>query len=64
MPASSQVLDPIQVSFDADTAWLLAIRGRRTRSARRFTRHLPSRWSWHHRFDGTLTRLRALPARR
>lgn len=41
---------------------LLNIPGRLTRSARRWTLHLPSRWPWQHVFEDTLERLRALPA--
>ena len=41
---------------------LLTIPGRLTRSARRWTLHLPSRWPWQHVFEDTLGRLRALPA--
>jgi hypothetical protein len=41
---------------------LLTIPGRLTRSARRFTLHLPARWPWQHVFEDTLRRLRALPA--
>ena len=41
---------------------LLAIPGRITRSARRLTLHLPTRWPWRHEFEATLQRLRALPA--
>jgi hypothetical protein len=41
---------------------LLTIPGRLTRSARRWTLHLPTRWPWQHVFEDTLQRLRALPA--
>ena len=41
---------------------LLTIPGRLTRSARRWTLHLPTRWPWQHVFEDTLGRLRALPA--
>jgi hypothetical protein len=41
---------------------LLAIPGRLTRSARRWTLHLPARWPWQHDFIEALTRIRALPA--
>jgi len=41
---------------------LLAIPGRLTRTARRWTLHLPARWPWQHVFKDTLARLRALPA--
>lgn len=41
---------------------LLTIPGRLTRSARRWTLHLPARWPWQHVFEDTLGRLRALPA--
>ena len=41
---------------------LLTLPGRLTRSARRWTLHLPSRWPWQHVFEDTLERLRALPA--
>ena len=41
---------------------LLALPGRLTRSARRWTLHLPARWPWHDDFTGALKRLRALPA--
>jgi hypothetical protein len=40
---------------------LLRIPGRLTRTARRFTLHLPSRWPWHHDFIRALARIRALP---
>ena len=41
---------------------LLSLPGRLTRTARRWTLHLPTRWPWHTAFEDTLTRLRALPA--
>jgi hypothetical protein len=41
---------------------LLSLPGRLTRTARRFTLHLPTRWPWQHVFEDTLERLRALPA--
>jgi hypothetical protein len=41
---------------------LLNIPGRLTRTARRWTLHLPARWPWEHVFEDTLGRLRALPA--
>jgi hypothetical protein len=41
---------------------LLTIPGRLTRTARRWTLHLPARWPWQHVFEDTLGRLRALPA--
>jgi len=40
---------------------LLALPGRLTRSARRWTLHLPARWPWHHDFIRALARIRALP---
>jgi hypothetical protein len=40
---------------------LLALPGRLTRSARRFTLHLPARWPWAHTFTMALARLRCLP---
>ena len=40
---------------------LLALPGRLTRSARRWTLHLPARWPWQHAFVEALTRIRALP---
>src|SRR3954449_9467295 len=40
---------------------LLALPGRLTRSARRWTLHLPARWPWQHAFIEALTRIRALP---
>jgi len=39
---------------------LLALPGRLTRSARRWTLHLPARWPWQHAFVEALTRIRAL----
>lgn len=42
--------------------WLVAIPGRLTRTARRFTLHLPARWPWRQAFIEALTRIRALPA--
>ena len=41
---------------------LLTIPGRLTRSARRWTLHLPARWPWQHDFVRALARIRALPA--
>jgi hypothetical protein len=41
---------------------LLALPGRLTHSARRWTLHLPARWPWQHDFIEALTRIRALPA--
>ena len=41
---------------------LLALPGRLTRTARRWTLHLPARWPWHHAFIEALTRIRAHPA--
>jgi hypothetical protein len=43
-------------------ARLLSLPGRLTRTARRWTLHLPTRWPWQHVFEDTLGRLRALPA--
>ena len=40
---------------------LLALPGRLTRSARRWTLHLPARWPWQHDFLAALQRLRAIP---
>jgi hypothetical protein len=39
---------------------LLALPGRLTRSARRWTLHLPARWPWQHAFAEALARIRAL----
>lgn len=41
---------------------LLVLPGRLTRTARRFTLHLPARWPWQAAFIEALTRIRALPA--
>ena len=41
---------------------LLNIPGRLTRTARRWSLHLPARWPWARQFLHTLQRLRALPA--
>ena len=41
---------------------LLALPGRLTRTARRWTLHLPARWPWQRAFVEALTRIRALPA--
>lgn len=41
---------------------LLALPGRLTRSARRWTLHLPARWPWRAAFVEALERIRALPA--
>jgi hypothetical protein len=41
---------------------LLQIPGRLTRSARKWTLHLPARWPWQHDFIRALARIRALPA--
>jgi Transposase DDE domain group 1 len=42
--------------------WLIALPGRLTRTARRFTLHLPARWPWQEAFVEALTKIRALPA--
>jgi Transposase DDE domain group 1 len=42
--------------------WLIALPGRLTRTARRFTLHLPARWPWRDAFTEALERIRALPA--
>ena len=41
---------------------LFALPGRLTRTARRWTLHLPARWPWQTDFIEALTRVRALPA--
>jgi hypothetical protein len=41
---------------------LLALPGRLTRTARRWTLHLPARWPWQHDYERALARIRALPA--
>jgi len=41
---------------------LLRMPGRLTRSARKWTLHLPARWPWQDDFHAALKRLRALPA--
>lgn len=41
---------------------LLTIPGRLTRTARRWTLHLPAGWPWQRDFIAALARLRALPA--
>jgi hypothetical protein len=41
---------------------LLAMPGRLTTHAARWTLHLPARWPWQQDFNDALTRLRALPA--
>ena len=41
---------------------LLAMPGRLTTHAARWTLHLPARWPWQQDFNSALTRLRALPA--
>jgi hypothetical protein len=41
---------------------LLALPGRLTHTARRWTLHLPARWPWQHDFIEALTRIRALPS--
>jgi len=43
---------------------LFGLAGRLTRSARRFTLHLPARWPWAIGFAASLARLRADPAPR
>jgi hypothetical protein len=40
---------------------LLSVPGRLTRTARRWTLHLPARWPWQHDFIRALARIRALP---
>ena len=39
---------------------LLALPGRLTRTARRWTLHLPARWPWRHTFAEALARIQAL----
>jgi hypothetical protein len=41
---------------------LLALPGRLTRTARRWTLHLPARWPWQSDYEEALARIRALPA--
>ena len=41
---------------------LIAMPGRLTRHARRWTLHLPARWPWHGDYTRALDRIRALPA--
>ena len=41
---------------------LIALPGCLTRTARRFTLHLPARWPWREAFIEAFTRIRALPA--
>jgi Transposase DDE domain group 1 len=41
---------------------LIALPGRLTRTARRWTLHLPARWPWRDAFVEALERIRALPA--
>jgi hypothetical protein len=41
---------------------LLALPGRLTHHARRWTLHLPARWPWQGDFEAALARIRALPA--
>lgn len=41
---------------------LIALPGRLTRTARRWTLHLPARWPWRDAFAEALERIRALPA--
>ncbi len=41
---------------------LFALPGRLTKTARRWTLHLPARWPWQIEFIEALTRIRALPA--
>jgi hypothetical protein len=41
---------------------LLAVPGRLTTHAGRWTLHLPARWPWQHNFTEALARIRALPA--
>lgn len=41
---------------------LLALPGRLTHSARRWTLHPPARWPWHDDYTNALARIRALPA--
>jgi hypothetical protein len=40
---------------------LLVLPGRLTRSARRWTLHLPAGWPWAHSFQMALARLRCIP---
>lgn len=54
--------DPTPRTARTIRRWLLVIPGRLTRTARRFTLHLPARWPWQRSFIEALTRIRALPA--
>ena len=40
---------------------LFGLVGRLTRSARRWTLHLPARWPWRTEFEAALARFRAIP---
>jgi hypothetical protein len=56
------VTSPVLVVAKTLRRRLLAIPGRLTRSARRWTLHLPTGWPWAEQFLATLRRLRAIPA--
>jgi hypothetical protein len=53
--------DPTPRTAHTTRRRLFALPGRLTRSARRWTLHLPARWPWQAAFIEALTRIRALP---
>jgi hypothetical protein len=53
--------DPTPRTARTIRRWLIALPGRLTRTARRFTLHLPARWPWQLKFIEALSRIRALP---
>jgi hypothetical protein len=54
--------DPTQRAAATLRRRLFALPGRLTRTARRWTLHLPARWPWARDFIEALARIRALPA--
>jgi Transposase DDE domain group 1 len=55
------VADPTPRAAATIRRRLFALPGRLTRTARRWTLHLPARWPWARDFTDALTRIRALP---
>jgi hypothetical protein len=55
------VVDPTPRAAATIRRRLFALPGRLTRTARRWTLHLPARWPWARDFTDALTRIRALP---
>ncbi len=56
------VTHALEVLRAARVAGRLALPGRLTHTARRWTLHLPARWPWQNDYEDALARIRTLPA--